>query len=105
MKSKKTLEQSAEAIFASHVLAAVEKAVAIGAKPSWDTEKHLSALAELIADCDTAEEQGLALRGWYNISGYQKMLESRFKAKGWFAANKRKVEGADDYLARLAASL
>lgn len=94
-----------EAAFARHVKAAVERAVAIGAKATWSTEKHLDALAEAIEGCGDAAERRDCIGECYNVSQFQQKLAKRFEGTGHFQREKGKdaKERVDDFLASIVA--
>lgn len=91
-----------EAVFAAHVKLAVERAVAIGAKATWTTEKHLTALAEAVK----ANPEGTleTLKECYNVSAFQQLLAKKFEKSGHFQrqAIKSVAEQADDLISQLA---
>lgn len=92
-----------EKVFAAHVGAAVERAVTIGAKATWTTEKHLTALAEAITQAPEATLE--TLKECYNVSAFQQLLAKKFEKSGHFqrAATKSSVEQVDDLISLLAA--
>ena len=94
-----------EKVFAAHAALAIERAVALGAKASWSTAKHLDALAEALkANPDAIRE---TLSECYNVSGHQQFLAKRFLKYGHFQrSEKRSVpEQADDLYAELVKGL
>lgn len=97
-------QKQVEEIFAKHLKAALEKAVVLGIKASWSTEKHLAALSEALQGAEKADIPEI-LRQWYNISAYQQTLAKRFANTGHFQREGKKSVSAEDYMAALASEL
>jgi len=88
-----------------HVTEAVKRAVELGAKATWPTEKHHAFLVECIeADLNDIKT---AVAECYNVSAMQQFLEAKFKATGHFARKGKMSpkERVDDALDALAKSL
>lgn len=94
-----------EKVFASHVGNAIERAVALGAKATWTTAKHLDALADAIRAQPEAVRE--TLTECYNVSAYQQMLAKRFEKSGHFqrTATKTNAEQVDDLISQLVAKV
>ena len=95
-----------EKVFVVHVGKALERAKALGAMATWTTEKHLDALAEVVAQAAAdGGETGIrdALGECYNVSAFQQMLAKKFVATGHFQREGRKsaAEAVDDVFAEL----
>ena len=103
--SLKYMKATYEATFASHVKTALERAVAIGAKATWTTAKHLDALSAAI-DANPGATRDV-LGECYNVSAYQQVLAKKFEKTGHFqrSATKTASENVDDLLSELVKSV
>lgn len=102
--------EQVEAVFMKHVVAAVEKAEALGIAATWNTDKHRAFTADVIAECVKGEvepaeiEQALLLCS--NESAARQKLETRSAQAGskHFPKQSRKspAEGVDELITFLA---
>jgi hypothetical protein len=98
-------KEKAIAIRAQHVKAAVQKAVNLGGKASWNTEKHRTMVADVVYQSQASSvEEIVEVLSWVdNCSALAQDLEAKWAVStGHFARrNTKTVKGFNELLAEL----